>query len=291
MFDKSLDYIKKQVPAIKRVIFVPGWQTDGKSQKDQTDFLKTIYVQAEIETRFWDSLRPWMIAKTNAEKEGKEIATEWRKSGESFESTVFVGHSLGGRVVAHALAEMGRQPLMDHAVLLGAAIDNDHSCVDLLGRSDSASNIGGTIGPVLNCSNENDGVLRYVYGNREWSKQALGLMGPAKPHVGLIDSHLSANGKIFADGKISMRSFAPGDIPREEMKMLSIDELDRAIEIIQRAGGIDQAVKRSAIKDSSERQEKAEGYISDALQSIYTYWRLDEHESLVYLELLRKTLQ
>jgi len=272
--NKSLEYIKQQTSTIKQVFFIPGWLTKDTLQDDQIACLKRIYPQAEIQPWFWDSYRTWSIARTNAENEGKRIAGVLESTVKSLESTALVAHSLGGRVLTHALAAMGKRILVDHAVLLGAAIDYDHPYVDLLGAMDSAgNNIGGTLGPVLSCSNENDGVLKLVYGTREW-KQALGLKGPKARHIGLENRCVPANWTIGIQG-IRYQELVSEEILKGEMP--TIDE-------------IDQAVEAALLTEGGVKKYQDGGFFDYSTNPIGKYMGLDKHHSMLFLTFLSNVL-
>lgn len=104
----------------------------------------------------------WHHAYTNARKAGILLADTLWSTPEQQRFTL-VGHSLGGRVVFHALQrlhelqqESGSEPRVRHVVLLGAAQGRRH-------RYQWQNVCAACSGHVFNCYSKQDQVLRWLY--------------------------------------------------------------------------------------------------------------------------------
>jgi uncharacterized membrane protein YkvA (DUF1232 family) len=168
---------------VTEVYWAPGWLTQESDQREQLDMLQTFYPKATVRERRWDSNQSWSDSVEAAERFAGQLAEEIasRSRGDRAK-IVLAGHSLGARVVAHALkkiTDQGHAPL-SHALLLGAAIDDTppDGLLASLGRS---TELG-----VWNLHSKSDGVVKYLYSAAE-SSGAAGATGFIDPPDGVTN--------------------------------------------------------------------------------------------------------
>ena len=145
--------------------------------------LANAYPQARIAFKAWDGDRlVWPSAVASADREAERLAREIEALPvDERERLVVVGHSLGGRIAARALARLAEKGLkIQQAVLLAAAIPS--------GDADLARMGAASIRPVLAVCNPDDVTLRYVYALVGGEKGvAFGANGSASPLTNVVE--------------------------------------------------------------------------------------------------------
>lgn len=159
------------------VWYVPGWMRTQEPERGVLEGLREIYPEADVVFKPWngDDLR-WPRAVTNADESVGRLVDEIAALPQAERaSLVLVGHSLGGRIVARALARLGERSLaVRQGVLMAAAIPYRDRDVGRIGN--------GSALPVLAICNPDDVTLRYAYavvGGE--SSPALGANGTLRP--------------------------------------------------------------------------------------------------------------
>lgn len=140
------------------VWYVPGWMRTQEPQEGVMPALTNAYPQARIAFKAWDGDRlVWPSAVASADREAERLAREIEALPvDERERLVIVGHSLGGRITARALARLAEKGLKIHqAVLLATAIPSGDADLARMGAASSR--------PILAICNPDDITLRYVY--------------------------------------------------------------------------------------------------------------------------------
>jgi len=140
------------------VWFIPGWLRSEKPADGIMECVSNAFPAAQAEFKNWDGDNlMWPLSVDSADKESWRIAFEIATMPkEKRESLTLVGHSLGGRIVARAMARLAEHDIkIRQAVLMGAAIPSDDPDLAKMGRA--------SLLPVLAVCNPDDNVLRYVY--------------------------------------------------------------------------------------------------------------------------------
>jgi pimeloyl-ACP methyl ester carboxylesterase len=162
------------------IIFVTGWNPLGQSHDSETGQLKEIFPDSKIIVHHWDCQSEFFIDWLNSsDAEAEKLTAQLLgMTEEERNNTILIGHSLGGRVVIKAMADLsGRQMQIRQGIFLGAAIpDND---------PDIAAAINASIHPNLNFYNRRDYVLRhafFVHSVKQKTREfAIGAYGYALP--------------------------------------------------------------------------------------------------------------
>ena len=140
------------------VWYLPGWMQTQTPQAGVMPALAAAFPGAQVAFRAWDGDRlVWPSAVAAADREGARLADEIAAlPADAREGLVLVGHSLGARIAARALARLAERGLgVRQAVLLAAAISS--------GDGDLAKMGAASARPVLAVCNPADVTLRYVY--------------------------------------------------------------------------------------------------------------------------------
>ena len=165
------------------VWYVPGWMRTQEPQEGVMPALANAYPQARMASKAWDGdRRVWPSAVAAADREAERLAREIEAlPADERERLVVVGHSLGGRIAARALARLAEKGLkIQQAVLLAAAIPS--------GDADLARMGAASIQPVLAVCNPDDVTLRYVYALVGGEKGvAFGANGSASPLTNVVE--------------------------------------------------------------------------------------------------------
>lgn len=145
------------VGLLASAIYVPGWMLTSEIEPDAEVGMTNLFPRAECGFHAWDGDRLWPTAAANADAEGAKFAEEIAAMDQAARTNLtLVGHSLGGRIVAHTLARLGEKGLkVKQGVLMAAAI----STAD----PDIARMSAGSELPVLVIVNPDDITLKYVY--------------------------------------------------------------------------------------------------------------------------------
>lgn len=123
------------------VWYVPGWMRTQEPQEGVMPALANAYPQARIAFKAWDGDRlVWPSAVASADREAERLAREIEAlPADERERLVVVGHSLGGRIAARALARLAEKGLkIQQAVLLAAAIPSGDADLARMGRLPSS---------------------------------------------------------------------------------------------------------------------------------------------------------
>lgn len=163
------------------VWYVPGWMrtadTNGMAYASCTNVFR------DTTCRFsgWDGDCNWWTAADNADKEGLRLAEEIAATNEAFRAELtLVGHSLGGRIIAHALAHLQKKGLkIRQGILLAPAIPMRDPDVQKMG--------GGCEQPALVIMNPQDTVLKYIFTISGQEAPSLGTDGTLKPVTNVVE--------------------------------------------------------------------------------------------------------
>lgn len=126
---------------------------------------------------------PWHVAVSRAERAGRALASILAKNDQ--DDWILIGHSLGGRVMAHAalaLAAKSGTPRIQTIHLLGAAISTSSSWHEL---TDAVSD------SVHNYHSRNDVVLRRLYKSAQGWRTAVGYAGFNTSNPAIINHDVS----------------------------------------------------------------------------------------------------
>ena len=139
------------------VWYVPGWLRTQEMQTGVEAALTNAYPSASVSFWSWNGDAPWGDAVTAADKEAARLARDIAALSDAERADlVLVGHSLGGRLVAHAIAQLAAQgKRVREAVLLAAAIPQADEDLAKMGAASRE--------PVLAICNPRDVTLKYVY--------------------------------------------------------------------------------------------------------------------------------
>ena len=137
--------------------YVPGWLRTQDMQAGVETALTNAYPEASVSFWKWDGDALWGEAVAAADREATRLATDVAALSDAERGDlVLVGHSLGGRLIAHALAQLAAQgKSVREAVLLAAAIPQADEDLAKMGMA--------TREPVLAICNPRDVTLKYVY--------------------------------------------------------------------------------------------------------------------------------
>lgn len=235
---KSINDIRDTRNDVQYVYFVPGYLTKYSSQNEQIQLLSQVYPNAKVVDRKWNSWRTWATARNNADAEGLYFAEflldqHGSDAGVPLDKVVLVGHSLGGRIVVRTLSALAeKSAAVHHAVLLGAAINNDDPMVYYVGGygKDFNKPAGGTIGRIISISNAYDIVLGKTYETVE-EKPALGKAGAANKEavVGILDIPVKFDSSIIALPEDTSQLLFEQDNPEVDSEIQElISSLERA---------------------------------------------------------------
>ncbi len=182
--------------SIKRVVLIPGWVSENDPCVEVASILAPVYPNASFETFKWPSNQSWDDAKNYVDGKGQTELLERLHDLGDLSTVAVVGHSLGARMLAKALAVLAKEPekksfwarkatnRVGQAFLLGAAIDVDDPALETAGL--------GAASPLCNFFNCSDRVLSYLYRARE-HKTPLGLAGMPEQRPNYVDCMVSGN--------------------------------------------------------------------------------------------------
>lgn len=137
--------------------YVPGWMRTQEPEGGAWTSFTNVYSSSECVFWRWDGDAMWQTAVRNADAAAARLADEIAAMPEERRlSLALVGHSLGGRIVARTLAELGRRGLtVAQGVLLAPAIPSRDPDVERMGAGSSS--------PAIVVANPDDVTLKYVY--------------------------------------------------------------------------------------------------------------------------------
>ena len=137
--------------------YIPGWLRSGTPESGAwRSFAQAVGAERN---RFWawDGDHRWSVSAANADAAAQALADELAAlPPERRANLTLVGHSLGARMLARALARIGARGMkVRQGVLLAPAVRNDDPELQGLGAGSEL--------PVILVTNPQDIVLKYVY--------------------------------------------------------------------------------------------------------------------------------
>ena len=157
------------------VWYVPGWMRTADTNGNAYASCTNTYAQTVCRFRGWDGDCTWWTAAENADKEARRLADEIAATNADFRAGLtLVGHSLGGRIIAHTLAHLAEKGVtIRQGVMLAPAIPMRDPDVAKMG--------GGCELPALVVVNPQDTVLKYIFTISGQESPSLGTDGTLKP--------------------------------------------------------------------------------------------------------------
>lgn len=168
--------------------FIPGWLRTTSPESEAWRGFTNAFDNATTRFWSWDGDRMWTTAAANADEESRRLADEIAGMDASRRAKLtIVGHSLGGRLAARALAELGRRGIkVKQGVLLAPAVRNDDPELKGMGL--------GSEEPVILLTNPQDITLKYVYAIAGGEGgHALGNDGAIEPLVNVRECSVPTN--------------------------------------------------------------------------------------------------
>ena len=156
----------------EKIWFIPGWKASDQQVGGYEKLIREIY-KTSVLVLEWDSNQSWEKSRDNSKVAAKKLVYRIDLlSQEQQKDLIIIGHSLGARVIANASKELSEKNIkIKRVIFLGAAIDYDAEELKYV------SNI--SIEVPINVFSQDDGVLKYAYGNTE-NKVACGCFGTTK---------------------------------------------------------------------------------------------------------------
>lgn len=139
------------------VWYIPGWMRTQEPEGGAWTSFTNVFSSSECAFWKWDGDHRWSKSVANADAASRRLADELKAMPASRRmGLTLVGHSLGGRIVARALARLGEDDLKAaQGILLAPAIPASDPDVERMGR--------GSDNPLLVVVNPQDVTLKYVY--------------------------------------------------------------------------------------------------------------------------------
>lgn len=137
--------------------YVPGWMRTKAPEELAWNSFTNVFSASETSFRKWDGNQLWPTAAKNADMEAEKLADEIKKMPEGRRARLtLVGHSLGGRIVARALARLSLDGVkIKRGILLAPAIPANDLELQKMGL--------GSKDPLIVVANPDDITLKYVY--------------------------------------------------------------------------------------------------------------------------------
>jgi len=137
--------------------YVPGWMRTSEPEELAWNSFTNVFSATENRFRKWNGDQLWPAAVKNADAEAVRLADEIKEMSESCRSHLtLVGHSLGGRIVARALAKLSLDGVrIKRGILLAPAIPANDIDLERMGF--------GSKEPMIVVANPDDVTLKYVY--------------------------------------------------------------------------------------------------------------------------------
>ena len=137
--------------------FVPGWMRTSEPEELAWNSFTNVFSITENRFHKWDGNQLWPTAAKNADAEAVKLAQEIKKMPKSRRvHLTLVGHSLGGRIVARALAQLSLDGIkIKRGILLAPAIPAKDIDLEKMGS--------GSEEPMIVVANPDDITLKYVY--------------------------------------------------------------------------------------------------------------------------------
>lgn len=137
--------------------YVPGWMRTKEPEELAWNSFTNVFSASETSFRKWDGNQLWPTAAKNADIEAEKLADEIKKMPEGRRARLtLVGHSLGGRIVARALAKLSLDGVkIKRGILLAPAIPANDLELQKMGL--------GSKQPLIVVANPDDITLKYIY--------------------------------------------------------------------------------------------------------------------------------
>ena len=137
--------------------YVPGWMRTKEPEELAWNSFTNVFSASETSFRKWDGNQLWPTAAKNADLEAVKLADEIKKMPEGRRARLtLVGHSLGGRIVARALAKLSLDGVkIKRGILLAPAIPANDLELQKMG-------LGSKL-PLIVVANPDDITLKYIY--------------------------------------------------------------------------------------------------------------------------------
>ena len=168
------------------VWYIPGWMRTADTNGLAYASCTNVYRAATCRFRGWDGDCNWWTAAANADAEAARLAEEIAATNAAFRAELtLVGHSLGGRIIAHTLAHLARRGMtVRQGVMLAPAIPMREPDVQTMG--------GGSELPALVVMNPQDTVLKYIFTISGQESPSLGTDGTLKPVTNVVEYSVPA---------------------------------------------------------------------------------------------------
>jgi pimeloyl-ACP methyl ester carboxylesterase len=137
--------------------YVPGWMRTKEPEELAWNSFTNVFSAGETSFRKWDGNQLWPTAAKNADLVAVKLADEIKTMPEGRRARLtLVGHSLGGRIVARALARLSLDGVkIKRGILLAPAIPAYDNELQRMGL--------GSKEPLIVVANPDDITLKYVY--------------------------------------------------------------------------------------------------------------------------------
>ena len=144
-------------PVADEAWYVPGWMRTSEPEELAWNSFTNVFSASATRFYKWDGNQLWPTAAKNADSEAVKLADEIKKMPEERRARLtLVGHSLGGRIVARALAKLSSDGVkVKRGILLAPAIPAKDSDLEKMGL--------GSKEPLIVVANPDDITLKYVY--------------------------------------------------------------------------------------------------------------------------------
>lgn len=137
--------------------YVPGWMRTSEPEVLAWNSFTNVFSASENRFHIWDGNQLWPIAVKNADAEAVKLADEIRRMPEKRRARlILVGHSLGGRIIARALAKLSLEGIkIKCGILLAPAIPASDADIERMGSGSEES--------IIVIANPDDITLKYAY--------------------------------------------------------------------------------------------------------------------------------
>ena len=137
--------------------YVPGWMRTNEPEELAWNSFTNVFSTTKNRFHKWDGNQLWPTAAKNADSEALKLAEEIKAMSEERRARLtLVGHSLGGRIVARALAKLSLDGVkIKRGILLAPAIPAQDVELEKMGLGSKES--------LIVVANPDDITLKYVY--------------------------------------------------------------------------------------------------------------------------------
>ena len=181
-------------PKAPQAWYVPGWRRCGTPDPLAWTAFTNAFPSCACRFHDWEGNHGWWKSRDIADAEVTNLVAKIAALPEATRTNLtLVGHSLGGRIVARTLSELGARGLrVKLGAVLAAAIPNNDPVLETMGRGSSL--------PVLCLCNPEDIVLKYTFRASGEQTAALGLSGALKPLPHVVEQPVP--GKIASEEEV-----------------------------------------------------------------------------------------